>query len=313
MIEDFCKQADCYADTGCIFGELNPNDCEHQAKGEDPETPSALPDGDVIVPWHGSSLGLTELQFVASRQRPRVIGIVGPHNAGKTTFITSVYLMLFHGTRIPNKSFAGSFTLRGWESLANNLRYPTGAEPMFPRHTPVTEDRVPGLLHIAFRNATRRLEDVLFTDAPGEWFSNWAKDRNADNAAGARWIARHANAFLFFIDSEELAGANRGNARNLITSLAQRLADVIGNRQVLLLWSKDDVTVDAGMKEQIKDRLHTYFPGAPQIAVSIRNESRDGIRKVAEIILGDVQRNGACLRCELPTPSPAPFLRYCKR
>ncbi len=308
MSELYCNQADCDKRTGCIFGEPNPDDCEYRKSGEDTPTADAL--ADTPMPWHGSAFGLTELQFVAARGRPRLIGIVGEHNAGKTTFLTSVYLMLFHGTRMPGKTFAGSFTLRAWEELANNLRYPNDTEPMFPRHTPDTVDRVPGLLHLAFRNQLKRIEDYLFTDAPGEWFTYWAKNRNADNAKGARWIANNADMFLFFIDSEELAGVNCGTTRNSLTNLAQRLSDERNGRDVVVLWSKADQDVDAGIREQVTSRLDRYLPGAKHVCVSVKDPERKGIHTVAETVLGQSDRRGRSLVLSSRTTATDPFLRF---
>ncbi len=128
MAEQHCKQADCDPRTGCIFGELNPNNCEHRTEKTSNGISAA---GETSpMPWHSSVFGLTELQFVAARSRPILIGVVGAHNAGKTSFLTALYLMLFGGVRMPDKSFAGSFTLRAWEILANNLRYDTLQQPL---------------------------------------------------------------------------------------------------------------------------------------------------------------------------------------
>lgn len=308
MGEQYCKQADCDARTGCIFGEPNPNDCEHremdaESTVEDTNTESPMP-------WHGSALGMTELQFVATRGRPWLIGVIGPHNAGKTTFLTSVYLMLFHGVRMQEKAFAGSFTLRAWEELANNLRYPTDTEPMFPRHTPVTKDRVPGLLHLAFRNERNRIEDFLFTDAPGEWFSNWAKNRNADNAEGARWIASNADEFLFFIDSEELAGQKCGITRNSITMLAQRLSDEVKERPVRILWSKADCEIDNEIRNQVTKRLNKFFPNATHVSISVSEAQQKGIQDVAEALLARNNPQGRSLVLDCPIETADPFIAF---
>lgn len=308
MNEQYCNQADCDARTGCIFGELNPSDCEHRELGE--ESDSADTDGESPMPWHGSALGMTELQFVAARGRPRLIGVIGPHNAGKTTFLTSLYLKLSHGNRIPEKIFAGSFTLRAWEELANNLRYPTNSEPMFPRHTPITNDRVPGLLHLAFRNRRRRIEDYLFSDAPGEWFSNWAKDRNADNAEGARWIAKNADEFLVFIDSEELAGKNCGTARNAITSLAQRLSDELDSRTVRVLWSKSDLSIEDGIRQQVAERLKKHLPDAVHSSISVNEANCTGIQEVAASVLSPTAHQGRSLVVDCQSVMSDPFILF---
>jgi hypothetical protein len=311
MPDQYCTQADCDARTGCIFGELNPVNCKYHLSNSGDGVAASVVESP--MPWHGSVLGLTELQFVAARGRPNLIGLVGAHNAGKTSFLTALYLMLYGGLRMPDKSFAGSFTLRAWEILANNLRYPTDTKPMFPRHTPITQDRIPGLLHLAFRNERKRLEDYVFTDAPGEWFTNWAIHKNADNAAGARWIAQNADEFLFFIDSEELAGSDCGVARNLITQLAQRLADETNDRRVLVIWSKADYSIDAAVRDQVTARINRYLPHAEHCLISVTKKEHAGMNSVAEKLLAQKGRQGRNLEhlnCE-PDPSTTdPFFRY---
>ena len=68
----------------------------------------------------------------------------------------------------------------------------------------------------------QELLDVLMTDAPGEWFDRWAVDRSSPQAAGARWVAEHADSFALLADSEALIGADRGEVRRSLRRLAQR-------------------------------------------------------------------------------------------
>jgi hypothetical protein len=145
-----------------------------------------------LLPWSSNSLGIVDLQFIAGRSKPLLIGIIGPHNAGKTTLLTVLYLLLSQGWRVKGRRFVGSYTLGGWENLAHSLRWTPNQGPHFPPHTPNDAGRLPGLLHLAFRRDDGVLEDVLLTDAPGEWFERWAIDKGAPNLDGARWISSNS-------------------------------------------------------------------------------------------------------------------------
>lgn len=290
------------------MGEINPKDCDYFESSDDPTSIGNSLDSP--TPWHGSVLGLADLQYVAARGRPRLIGLVGAQNAGKTTFLTSIYLKLFQGARVPGKTFAGSFSLRAWEELANNLRYPNETIPMFPRHTPNTEDRVPGLLHLAFRNQQDRVEDFLFTDAPGEWFSNWSQDRSGENARGARWIVHNSDTFLFFVDCADLAGEGIGTARNAITQLAQRLSDEVNGRQVLVLWSKVDIPVESDIRAQIMTRLDRFLPDARHFDITVHEDGLVGIQSVATEVLGNVQYQNPRIAVTKTSHGNNPFFAF---
>ncbi|RCS49198.1 hypothetical protein DTL42_11705 [Bremerella cremea] len=181
---------------------------------------------------------------------------------------------------------------------------------MFPRHTPNTEDRVPGLLHLAFRNSRNRLEDYLFTDAPGEWFSNWSTNRSAENAKGARWIAKFSDSILFFIDCEELAGENVGTTRNSITQLAQRLADEVEDKRVLIIWSKHDIQLDPIIHEQISTRLADYLPAAKHFNISVYEDDHLGIQTVAKELLGRLDFQGTRITIKVPIRADNPFFTF---
>src|ERR1700733_5098900 len=50
--------------------------------------------GAIFVPWSGRSLGTRDVGLVASRGKPAVIGVIGPHNSGKTTLLAAFYLLI---------------------------------------------------------------------------------------------------------------------------------------------------------------------------------------------------------------------------
>jgi len=129
----------------------------------------------------------------------------------------------------------------------------SGSEPpKFPPHTTAFEGRVPGLLHLGFRTPDGELQDLLFVDAPGEWFQQWAVNREAAGAEGARWAAAHADVFVLFADCAALAGDKRGEARAILRQIIERLRSERRGRPVLLLWSKSDIPISAEMRSSVE-------------------------------------------------------------
>lgn len=268
----------------------------------------ALPDGspEPVVSWVGGSLGYLDLELVATRSLPRLIGIVGPHNAGKTTLLTVLYLLLWRGRQLRGRSFAGSYTLGGWEDLAYSLRWQPGQPPQFPPHTSRTTARVPGLLHLAFRRDDGFLEDTLFTDAPGEWFEAWAANRSSPLAAGARWTVQNAAALALVVDSAALAGPERGRARAEMIALVRRLSDESdGRRRIAVVWSKSDEDVRKPVRDTLRQAFKDHLPGHREFNVSVyptedrREPDLDAFVRLFDWLL---EEQGATM----PEPIPAP-------
>ena len=267
-----CKNEHCYApDTACNLGEETPEQCKYW-RGDQVEADSLIEESsrEKLLPWSGRTMGLDDAAFIAARSSPRIIGIVGAHNAGKTTMLVAWYILLSRGMRLPDRLFAGSASFEGWENLACWLRWPPhGFGPAFPPHTSVDTKRAPGLLHLAFRRSDGGLEDVLITDGPGEWFESWATNQNDANAEGARWTAKYADVFLFVVDCEMLSGPDRGQARSKTLDLARRLADHVSGRPVAVVFAKSDKVIPQAIRQTLETEFCKVFPEHVSFALSI--------------------------------------------
>ncbi|HEU5375795.1 MAG TPA: hypothetical protein VFV38_10180 [Ktedonobacteraceae bacterium] len=272
--ETTCRNRHCHVLLGgpCEAGEPDFRKCPNfaedrengiiddiQSKDEGTENETSF-----VFPWHGSSLGLDDVRFLAARGPLHVVAIFGTYNAGKTTFLSTLYLLLTNGVKLQAKSFAGSLTLRSWERLASGLRLPgkrfsPGAYPSFPPHTQSRNARVPGLLHLAFRDTRDEVKDYLFTDPPGEWFEHWAENENGPMTEGARWMARHATTIAIFADSEALTGPRRGEERQKLSDLMFRLSSSTHRQCVALIWTKADIPVKNEIKRRLEAEFHEYF------------------------------------------------------
>lgn len=249
-----CSQKTCYPDdTGCnVEGYLNILDCKYYNKGKSEETKNLTPKEEIYrIPWTGNSLGLTDLSFLTASSKPILIGITGVASAGKTTFLAALYCLLRHGRKIGDYSFNGSLSLIGWEDIAWYLSWKENGNIQFPPHTTSNAGRVPGLLHLILKNSSGEKIDLVFTDAPGEWFDHWRNNVHSENSKGAKWIHDHSDAFLLFADSEMLIGSKRGQAKLQINSVADRILENIGSRPIGLIWSKSDNEIPHSTKDQI--------------------------------------------------------------
>jgi hypothetical protein len=255
-----CSQTTCFPDEhGCnVEGLANPKDCKFYDKTETKDEVAVElnePEEFSRFPWTGNSFGLADLNFLTASFKPIMIGIVGVASAGKTTFLASLYCLLRHGRKIGNYSFAGSLTLNGWEDISWYLSWKDNSNIQFPPHTANNAGRIPGLLHLSLKNSSGDRTDLIFTDAPGEWFDHWRINVYSENAKGAKWIHDNCDAFLLFADCEMLLSKERGQAKHQINSVADRLFENIEARPIGLIWSKSDCEIPIATKEQILEHI----------------------------------------------------------
>lgn len=267
-----CSRETCFVpDTGCGLGHTDYLQCT--AWGKRDEVTSTTPErvDEILLPWSGSALGLADLGFVSGRTRPFIVGVAGPQNAGKTTLLGAWYLLLGRGAvGAADREFAGSYSLAGWEAVSGAMRWEPGQLPGFPPHTSSRSGRAPGLLHLAFWDASEaRAVDYLFTDAPGEWFQKWAVNQESVEGTGARWIANRADVFLIVADCEALSGGSMGAARNALRLLARRLASERRGKPVAFVWTKADVSISPEIEGAVREAVFGVIPDAVEFSVSV--------------------------------------------
>lgn len=261
-----CSQAACEfaEEVGCHMGEASPYVCKHWQKTTGSESTDAATgtlEDSSRLPWTGNALGSLDTGFLAGQARTRLVGLFGAAESGKTSLLSAWYLLLGRDIGPANTSFAGSLTLEGWENIAGSLRWGSPNGPAFPPHTSSGVGRHPGLLHLSLQLAQVR-RDILFADAPGEWFSRWAVRRDAEDAAGALWLSDASDVLIVVADSEALAGPRLGVARTNLVALLRRVGSERRNRPVALVWSKCDVQVAEEMRRAVsqaaKNALGSY-------------------------------------------------------
>ena len=254
-----CKHEACFLDIACALGYLNRSECENWIR-EEAETmePEAEPASN--IPWNSYALGTSDLAILAGRGRPIVVGLIGAPDSGKTTLLAFLYMWLLEHGEVPGWLFAGSWTLGGWESMVQYSRWTGEPPPSFPPHTS-SSGRVPGLLHLSLRNQAGLVRDVLFTDAPGEWFTEWAKAPTDKHAIGARWVIQHSDVFLLLVDRGALANEDSlPQARRATRDLMERVGAVASHIPLGFTWTKTDVTLPAATRETLETSRCQFAP-----------------------------------------------------
>jgi hypothetical protein len=266
-------------DEGCLLGLRDYRDCNYLNKGKNQKSVE-IPNDEFEMPivWSGNSLGEIDLNCISYKKRPYIIGLVGPSNAGKTTLLATLYMLLRSGSKLHNFSFAGSNTLVGWENLAHFLTFKADNLIQFPPHTSRNVGRVPGMLHLKLKDTFGLLHDVLFTDAPGEWFSTWANKADDENAIGARWIDENSDAFLLFADCEAFK-KDIGNARIELKPIAERLRNNINNRPLAFVWTKSDFEFNPKVKKGIEESICNLFSIQKEFNVSVKINGDNSLLK----------------------------------
>lgn len=263
-----CSMKYCYApETQCNLGFVD--SCEHfnpptVAATEKEEAEGQRP------PWSGLALGLTDLFFVAALGHPHVVGVIGAAGAGKTTLLAAHWIAARRGLGRFSRSFAGSYSLAGWHQIARHLQWkPYGNG--FPPHTSAADDRSPAMLHITYAGREGIRRNVLYTDAPGEWFARWAEEPAL--APGAQWVAEHADAFVLLADGDALQGDDRGQARANYQALGLQLHTAAAGRPVIPVLTKADLGVPAGILAAV-NRLNVRLFDAEALQVSAHDNSK---------------------------------------
>ena len=287
-----CDYANCFPDTACALGHFHRRSCNHWKRSEQDEVKPTQPQVEGSdVAWNGYALGTSDLAILAGRGQPIVVGLIGPEGSGKTSLLAFVYMWLLRHGRLGDRVFAGSWTLGGWESIVRPCRWTGSPPPSFPPHTSST-GRHPGILHLVLRHSrTDVMRDVMFTDAPGEWFTEWSRNPGDAHGAGAQWVIEHSDVLVLLVDSAGLADTRtlpltRRSTHDLIERLAAE-----SSAPVVVVWTKDDVEVPHQTRTSLDRACKEFLPQAPTLKTT--TDTPETIEAAFDHVLriGDTKNN----------------------
>lgn len=320
-----CAKTDCTAAvTGrCLESHASPAECPHFSPRPADEQPVPTDAGDGSPPhasnpgrrFHpGLELGLKEVLSVTCARYSRLVGILGPANAGKTCFLTSLYLQATHGLLLPEFRFAGSETIQGFELRARKLRTWSGGQlpEQLADHTVLSDPRSPAFLHMSLdrpRHPGGRVE-LLLSDLPGEW-STQLIHRSA--AAKRFHFLGRADALIIVVEGPRLARDETRHAELMgVEMLLQRLAESVSvdvQVPLILVASKCD-EVDVALPPSLAGveacaRRLGFRPTTVPTASFSRDPGRvpngQGVIEVLRAVVGEAPK----LPCG-PGPAPCP-------
>lgn len=311
MNDGICEKQDCtVATTGrCVLSHPLPTECPH-FKPITPMVPAPQVDrSSVTAPetkgtlqsarkFHtGDELGTSDATEIMRARYAHLIGVLGSTDAGKTCFLSSLYLMASGGKLPSSHHFAGSLTLQAFEDRARGLRrWPEGGLPdQLVDHTVLKDKRQPSLLHLAVRqkNGERRRFDLLLTDLPGEWTDRLAL--RASSADSFRFM-RRADGIIIVVDGKLLRSDQRHVEVQRMRYCAERIVGDVkiaaATPFVILVSKCDEISMQMPQAaEELREHIEGLgFPARTVLSAAISRTPNEvangtGVFEAIETIL----------------------------
>jgi hypothetical protein len=245
-----CGNADCKVaeDRKCVEG-LDLDKCPYYGKPPQPRAAVETVAGEthgVLLP-SGDLLTIGDANGVLRRGGSRVIAIVAPNHAGKTTLIASLFELFLRGSIGPY-FFSSSSTLFAFERSCHPSRAVSQNVVPKTERTLLTEVH---FYHLATRKDGAPVIDMLLADRNGEDYRSSTDDPST--AGGFAEIAR-ADTITFLVDGSQLLHlTTRSSAASEVLAIAQALIDggaIVGRPRVAIVLTKIDLIEKSANRER---------------------------------------------------------------
>jgi hypothetical protein len=223
--------------------------------GTGPRTADAAPREPGTAPWAGHHMTAREADRMMWSTPARLLAVVGPTDAGKTSMLLSFFLQLADGQYgdFPYR-FASSRSLFALQAMCRNFAKWDGVTPgsAVPRTQKADGGEEQRFLHIGLR--PRRVDDdrhidVLFADVAGEHFSAFTQ-RAEEAVARALTFLDRCDGFIVTLDAGVLASPARRLLDAEMGTMLGRIVDIVGRRPerrapIAVTLTKIDAVSDA--------------------------------------------------------------------
>lgn len=217
--EIICANPDCrIADTGkCVEG-MERDKCPHY--GHAPAERNEVPEADSGIPLSaGGTLTPVETARLLRAGEARVISVIGPSDAGKTSLIAGLY-DLFQNGPVADLAFAGSLSLHEFEHVCHDARAASRRDTPHISRTPRGEVR---FYHLDLVSPTYGRLSLALGDRAGEEYRGAIDDISV--VADFIEIPR-ADTLTLLVDGERLLDVGaRHNLRSEIDLILQALIE----------------------------------------------------------------------------------------
>lgn len=276
-VKKVCSNSACaYESTGkCVEGTAL-EECSYlggaQTEQEEIEEQSEILDdaseevdgGDYII-YDAEPLSVMQASYHMKERTTKIITMIGPAEAGKTSIIAEVY-DAFQYQAYKQIVFAGSRTLVGLERICHKVRGTSRGGDLYEKRTDMTEH--PVFYHLSIRVKDSHQRDLLISDRSGETYRE-ILDR-PDQAKTCVELTR-AHIVNLLVDgiriSEDMERASAtSEAYQLIQSLIH--CDIVSMKPRLnVVLTKLDHVDESKNKGQAREEFERLFRRIRDVAV----------------------------------------------